>query len=154
MIQSLSERVARQAHKDQVDLAGKPYIGHIERVVANLIQRWPDVTEDEIAAAWLHDVIEDTELDAGLLLDIGISPGAVSIVQEVTRPPNSTYLAWIQTLTALGSISAARVKLADNEDNRSPERINAIPQGSNMLEKRYLPAKVMLERRLGIDDWY
>jgi hypothetical protein len=41
-----------------------------------------------------------------------------------------------------------RVKLADNEDNISPERIASIPEGESMLKKRYLPAKKMLEGRI------
>lgn len=143
-----AESIARHAHADQVDKAGKPYIEHIERVVENLMRRWPDATEDEIAAAWLHDVIEDTEWDADLLRNAGISPGAVSIIQEVSRPAGSTYKAWIQRLAALGSASAVKVKLADNEDNSSPERVASIPDGGSMLIKRYRPARDMLEGRL------
>jgi hypothetical protein len=40
-----AEPIARQAHAVQVDRAGAPYIGHIERVVANLVRRWPAATE-------------------------------------------------------------------------------------------------------------
>jgi (p)ppGpp synthase/HD superfamily hydrolase len=146
----LAERLARHAHERQVDRAGKPYIMHVERVVANLIRRCRDASDDEIAAAWLHDVIEDTEWDAGLLRSAGVSVNAVSIVEEVTRPAGSTYKAWIQSLAALGSLSAVKVKLADNEDNRSPDRVAAIPEGANMLAKRYLPAREMLEARLSL----
>jgi hypothetical protein len=147
-----AERLARHAHRDQVDRAGQPYIGHLERVVANLKRRWPDATEDEIAAAWLHDVIEDTHWDMGLLLRAGIPLAAALIVDEVTRPKGSTYLAWVQTLAALGSLPSVRVKLADNEDNSSPDRVAVIPEGPAMLEKRYRPARRFLEARLAADD--
>lgn len=126
---NLPSRLAHHAHATQRDRAGKPYVERLARVVANLIRRWPDATEDEIAAAWLHDIIEDTAWDATMLRTAGISPGAVAIVKEVTRPEGSTYLAWIQTLAALGSISAVRVRLANNEDNSSPERVAAIAGG-------------------------
>lgn len=148
MAETIAESLARHAHRNQTDKAGKPVIEHIERVVANLLRRWPDATNDEIAAGWLHDVIEDTEWDAPLLIKAGVSAGAVAIVQEVSRPAGSTYLAWIQTLAALGSIGAVRVKLADNEDNRSPERAAAVPNGESMLRQRYLPAQALLENRL------
>lgn len=143
-----AERLARHAHAGQTDRAGKPYIQHIERVVANLLRRWPDATEDEIAAAWLHDVIEDTEWDAALLRRAGLPLEVIVIVEEVTRPAGSTYRAWIQSLAALGSLSAVKVKLADNEDNTSPDRVASIPEGENMLRKRYLPAKAILEGRI------
>jgi (p)ppGpp synthase/HD superfamily hydrolase len=148
MFTTTAEQLARHAHRDQVDRAGKPYIEHVERVVANLLRRWPDATEDEVAAAWLHYTIEDTEWDADLLRTVGIPASAVSIVEEVSRPAGSTYRAWIQSLAALGSLSAVRVKLADNEDNISPERVASIPEGGSMLKKRYLPAKKMLEGRI------
>ena len=144
-VATTAERLARHAHGNIVDKAGQPYIGHIERVVTNLLRRWPDATEDEIAAAC--DVIEDTEWDAALLREAGISATAVSIVEEVTRPAKSTYLAWIQSLAALGSISAVKVKIADNEDNSDPGRVAAIPDGPRILRARYKPAREMLEGR-------
>jgi (p)ppGpp synthase/HD superfamily hydrolase len=143
-----AERLARHAHQDQTDRAGEPYIGHIERVVANLLRRWPDATNDEIAAAWLHDVIEDTEWDVDRLLQAGIASGAVTIVEELTRPVGSTYIGWIQSLAARGSLAAVKVKLADNDDNTAPGRVAAIPEGASMLADRYLPARAMLEDRL------
>jgi (p)ppGpp synthase/HD superfamily hydrolase len=145
---AVAERLARQAHKDQVDRAGQPYVGHLERVVANLLRRWPEATGDEIAAAWLHDVIEDTQWDADLLLRAGVPPGAVEIVQALTRPAGLTYQAWVKSLAALGSLSAVRVKLADNDDNTAPGRVAAIPEGESMLRTRYLPARNLLEARI------
>ncbi len=143
-----AERLARHAHANQVDKAGMPYIEHVERVVRNLLQFWPDATADEISAAWLHDVIEDTEWDAALLRRAGIAPGAIAIVQELTRDPGATYLAWIQSLAALGSTSAIKVKLADNADNSDPIRVAAIRDGADLLRHRYLPARELLQRRL------
>jgi (p)ppGpp synthase/HD superfamily hydrolase len=144
----LAERIARQAHRFQTDRAEQPYIGHIERVVANLLRRWPDAADDEIAAAWLHDVIEDTEWTAYALRKAGIAPCAVAIVEELTRPDGPTYLGWIEALAASGSLSAVRVKLADNDDNTDPARVAAIPDGPAMLARRYRPARAMLEARL------
>ena len=51
-----AEDIARMAHAEQVDKAGQPYIGHIERVAAR-------VTSDEAkCVAWLHDVLEDSDV--------------------------------------------------------------------------------------------
>ena len=146
---TIAERIAREAHKDQLDRAGKAYIGHVERVVANLLRRWPDATEDEIAAAWLHDVLEDhhDKWSADRLIMAGVSAGAVAIVEELTRP-EMTYLEWIRKLASDGSLSAVKVKIVDNEENSSPERVAAIPEGESLLNNRHRPARVILETRL------
>jgi len=55
---SLLERaieIAVTAHKDQVDKAGKPYILHPLRLMFKM------QTENEMIAAALHDVVEDTD---------------------------------------------------------------------------------------------
>ena len=144
----VAERLARDIHLRQVDKAGRPYIRHIERVVENLLRRWPGATDDEIAAAWLHDAIEDSPWDGPLLLRAGVSPGAVAIVEELTRPKGWAYLDWIRALAAIGGLSAVKVKLADNEDNSDPERVAAIVDGASLLERRYRPAREMLECRI------
>ena len=144
----IAERIARRAHAHQVDKAGQPYVGHLERVVRNLVRRWSDVTADELSAAWLHDVMEDTEWDADMLRRAGIPASTIQIVEELTRPPRFAYQAWIHSLAALGSRSALRVKLADNEDNSDPDRVAAVPDGQAMLEARYRPARILLEKGL------
>lgn len=53
-----AERIATAAHAGQVDMAGRPYIGHRARV-ASLVAELTD-DPDAIAAAWLDDVVEDT----------------------------------------------------------------------------------------------
>lgn len=45
------------AHRGQVDKAGQPYITHPARVAARVAG-----DENAVAAAWLHDVVEDTGL--------------------------------------------------------------------------------------------
>lgn len=150
MSDEIAEDIARTAHAGQVDKAGQPYIGHVERVVANLLRRWPDATDDEVAAAWLHDVIEDTRWNAQALLEAGVSLFATAIVVEVSRPgwDFMPYLNWIEVLAELGSHSAIRVKLADNADNSAPWRVALIPAGEESLAARYRPARALLERGL------
>ena len=149
MSDEIAEDIARTAHAGQVDKAGQPYIGHVERVVANLLRRWPDATDDEVAAAWLHDVIEDTRWNAQALLEAGVSLFATAIVVEVSRLlPLVPYLSWIEQLAGHGSHSAIRVKLADNEDNSAPWRVALIPDGEAKLTRRYKPARALLERGL------
>lgn len=144
--------LAKRLHDGQFDKAGEPYFGHLERVVANLLRRWPDASQDEIAAAWLHDVIEDCAITAQDLHELGASQETCRIVAAVTRPAGSDYLAWIGALARSGDRSALRVKLADNEDNRAPERVAALADGQHRLATRYEPARRLLESGLGVPD--
>ena len=48
-------QIATEAHKGQLDKAGRDYIGHPLRVMAM------GKTEDEKIVGVLHDVIEDTD---------------------------------------------------------------------------------------------
>lgn len=50
--------IAVRAHADAVDKAGKPYILHVMRVVAAVV----DEGEDAMQVAVLHDVLEDSDI--------------------------------------------------------------------------------------------
>lgn len=136
--------LATALHAGQVDKAGKPYIEHLARVAAILLQRFPDATTAEQEAAWLHDSIEDTGTTPESLLTAGVSPEAVEIVKLVTKPEGVVYLDWIGDLAKTGNIGAIRVKLADNEDNQDPARVALVPGADRMVETRYAPARKML----------
>lgn len=74
----LAEQLARIAHAGQVDKQGLPYIEHVARVAASVVTdvcaTVPDTGSTAVAAAWLHDVLEDTPTTAADLLAAGI-PG-------------------------------------------------------------------------------
>lgn len=143
-----AEQLARKMHAGQVDKAGEPYTGHLERVVTNLQRRWPDATDDEIAAAWLHDALEDTVATPADLRATSVSERTIAIVGLVTKPAGVAYLDWIRWLAGAGDVSALQVKLADNEDNSDPGRVAALQAGPRLLAERYLPARTILERAL------
>jgi len=48
--------IASEAHKNQKDKVGKPYITHVMRVMERC------KSDDEKIVAVLHDVVEDTEI--------------------------------------------------------------------------------------------
>jgi len=60
--------VAEQAHDGQKRDGGEPFLVHPLRVATHLFVVRPDVTEQELAVAILHDVLEDSpEWDRGRL---------------------------------------------------------------------------------------
>jgi len=140
--------LAERLHAGQTDKAGAPYITHLARVAGILQRRWPDATPDEVAAAWLHDSLEDTEATEASLRTAGVTPETIRIVRAVTRPDGSDYLDWIGTLASSRDVSILRVKLADNEDNRDPIRVAALPGAAERVATRYEPARIILESGL------
>ena len=77
-IVEIAQAIAEEAHAGQTDKAGRPYIGHPARVAARVD------TEEQAAAAWLHDV-EETPVTAEQLHSRGIPQNVVTAVQALTR---------------------------------------------------------------------
>lgn len=134
--------LATRLHATQTDKAGRPYIEHLAAVVDILLRRWPDAPAYAVEAAWLHDALEDTDATTMLLHEAGMSREAVAIVMDLTRPPETHYLKYLNQLINHGSLWSIRIKLADNEHNSDPAR--ALP-GSDLVERRYAPARKLLE---------
>lgn len=137
----IAKAIATLAHLGQVDKAGEPYIGHPERVIGFL----NNPTNTEIAAAWLHDVLEDTAWTADDLKAAGVSWDVLHIVVALTRFPDVSqedYYAGIRD-----SYSARRVKLADIADNTTPERLAKLDDKTIVrLIKKYAHAREVLLR--------
>ncbi|MET0870898.1 MAG: HD domain-containing protein, partial [Paeniglutamicibacter terrestris] len=79
----IAENIARINHAGQVDKSGIDYITHPERVAAGVAQHGGST--EAIAAAWLHDVLEDCEVSAAELAHAGIPATVIEAVQAVTK---------------------------------------------------------------------
>jgi len=130
----LAARLARLAHRDQVDKAGVSYISHPARV-AGRVGTWGG---DEIAvvAAWLHDTVEDTWVSLDLLRAMGFPPAVIKAVDAVSKRDGETEEAYVERIAA--SPSAVMVKRADLADNADPVRL-AVLDGSTRerLSEKY-----------------
>jgi (p)ppGpp synthase/HD superfamily hydrolase len=128
--------LAVEAHRGQRDKSGQPYILHPLRVMLRL--------EGEPArmAAILHDVVEDTPYTLERLREMGYPPAVLAAVERLTRRSGETYEAFIERVSE--DPLAARVKLADLEDNLDVRRLDAV--GGKDVERlnRYLKARARL----------
>ena len=104
------ERIARQAHAGQTRRGGEPYIEHPRRIAESL------GVPHMACVAWLHDVLEDTELTADELLDMDVNESTVRIVQELTHQAEEPYDAYIERIRC-GSNEARIIKVCDIVDN-------------------------------------
>ena len=127
----IAERIAREAHAGQVDKQGQPYILHVERVAAA-------VSEPAKAAAWLHDVLEDTAVTFDDMRAAGVGHMTCCMVNCLTRG-HAGYGDYIERIADTEHDETIEIKLADLRDNLRggcPETLRA----------RYLKAIERLER--------
>ena len=130
--------LARRAHAGAVDKAGRPYIEHIERVVARL-----DGEEERIVAA-LHDIVEDTEHGPDDLRAAGLPEHLVSAVLALTRRPGEEYPAFVARAAA--DPVARAVKRADVLDNSDEARLSHLKKDeAARLRRKYAGALEALE---------
>lgn len=120
--------IAVEAHREQVDKAGAPYILHPLRLMLRVMGN------DEMIAAVLHDVVEDTEWTIDRLRREGFSDAVLSAIDCLTRREDETYEQFIERAAA--NPVARRVKLADLEDNMDIRRIRTLgPSAHDRLER-------------------
>lgn len=77
---------------------------------------------DEIGAcaAWLHDVVEDTDTSLADLLTAGFPEKVLRILELLTHEESVPYMDYVKKLAA--DPIAKAVKLADLQDNANPLR--------------------------------
>ena len=97
--ESSARRIAEAAHTGQVDRAGNPYFGHIERVAQAV--KAAGGSETQVVAAYLHDVIEDTDKTSAELLDAGVSTAALTLIAILTRQDEVSYEDYLQQILSL-----------------------------------------------------
>jgi (p)ppGpp synthase/HD superfamily hydrolase len=119
---AIARAIATVAHKGQVDQAGVPYIYHPRRVAAKAAVLGNPVQE---AAAWLHDVIEDTHLDEDDLRAAGVSQEVLTVVKLLTRRKGQDPAAYYAQIR--DNPDALVVKLADIGDNLNRDRMALLP---------------------------
>jgi (p)ppGpp synthase/HD superfamily hydrolase len=110
-------RIAFDAHKEQTDKSGLPYIYHPVHLAEQM--------EDEISAcaALLHDVVEDTPVTFESLRQEGISDDVIDVLRLLTHDGNVPYMDYIKKIKESGNSYAIRVKLADLIHNSDPARL-------------------------------
>lgn len=133
--------VAQLAHAGQLDRAGKPYIGHPQRVAAS--QR----SDVAASAAWLHDVVEDTTVTLDDLRRGGFGHRVVDAVDALSRREGEDYLAYVRRAGA--NPIARLVKIADLHDNMDLSRFDGRPTAEleaarERVARKYEPALRLL----------
>lgn len=115
MLLDRAERFAAMAHAGQTRVGGAPYITHpaaVVEILKSVGERRPYI----LAAAWLHDVLEDCAVDYETVCAVA-GPRVGALVVGLTKRrglPEARYLRRI-----FDSPDLTRVKLADRIHNAS-----------------------------------
>ena len=122
---------------------GEPYIVHPAEV-ASIVASVPGSTPDMVAAAWLHDVIEDTgctftDVHMAFGIDIATLVGWLTDVSKPEDGNRATRKAMDREHTARAPAEAQTIKLADLISNS-----RSIMAHDPEFAKTYLAEKRML----------
>ena len=135
MKQSQSEKayeIAKRAHLGQVDKAGEDYIKHPEKV-ASFVK-----TDEEKAVAYLHDVIEDTELTLEDLHEYEFSKEVIEAVDIITKKKGEDYQSYLNSVKK--NKLARAVKLADLRHNSDLTRLTKVTEKDIERKEKYQKA--------------
>ena len=135
MKKSQSEKayeIAKKAHLGQVDKAGEDYIKHPEKV-GSFVK-----TDEEKAVAYLHDVIEDTELTWEDLNKYDFSKEVLEAVDIITKKRGEDYQSYLNSVKK--NKLARAVKLADLRHNSDLTRLIKVTEKDIKRKEKYQKA--------------
>jgi|UPI0007C815CE hypothetical protein len=128
------EAVARRAHAGQVDKTGRPYAEHLAAVAEGVRERGGD--QEQIAAAWLHDSIEDDALSSEWLAGAPLSERTKALVLAMTKHPDEDLRDYAARLRA--EPGAVLIKQADLAHNSNPGRLAQLDPATRIrLRRKY-----------------
>lgn len=146
-IVELAQQVATEAHDGQFRWDKKtPYITHPASVAVGVIAavaQWDDdPASHAVAAAWLHDVVEDTDVTLDDLQHVHSFPWqVVTAVDRLTKRDGQSYTDYIKQVA---SYAVSRVvKIADIQHNSS-----SLPKKKGARWDKYQLALYILQRTL------
>ncbi|MFF9348359.1 HD domain-containing protein [Streptomyces sp. NPDC014734] len=135
------EAIARAAHADQRDKAGRPYTEHLAAVADGV--RAGGGSDDQIAAAWLHDAVEDGVLPEEWLVGAALPQQVKDMVLAVTRREGEDLSAYTRRI--LATPGALLVKESDLAHNADPARLAVLePATRTRLTEKYAHVRRLL----------
>ena len=145
-----------RVHEGQVRLSGEPYLSHPLEVANILAEMNMDV--ESIAAALLHDVIEDTPATKEDISEL-FGPGVAHIVEGVTKlstlPSATKVVQQAESLRKMilamaDDIRVILIKLADRLHNMRTLKYHKKPEKQAAIAQETLDIYAPIAARLGI----
>lgn len=125
------------AHKDQVDKSGMPYVFH----PFHLAEQMED--EETTVVALLHDLVEDTQYTFDDLRAMGFSDNVIEAIATMTHDEAVPYMEYIKAVKKNRIASA--VKQADLLHNSDLSRLDAVDDKALKRAEKYKEALRLLQ---------
>jgi len=128
--------IAYNAHMNQLDRAGVPYIYHPIHVAEQM--------NDEISCicALLHDVVEDTDITFEDLQK-EFPQEVINVLRLLTHAENVDYMDYIKAIKQ--NKIATKVKVVDIRHNSDPSRLDNVSEDDMRRTEKYKKAlKILL----------
>lgn len=122
-------KIAFEAHKDQVDKNGIPYIYHPFHLAEQM------KTEYEICVALLHDIVEDTDITFDDLIKAGFTDEVINAIKLMTHDESVPYMEYVEKIR--NNPIAKEVKLADLAHNSDLTRLDHVTEKDLARKKKY-----------------
>lgn len=130
-------KLAYEKHDGQVDKSGLPYIFH----PFHLAEQMDD--EDSVIVALLHDVVEDTDVTADDLAEMGFSERVIDAIKIMTHDKSVDYFEYIKKISA--NPIAAKVKITDLRHNSDLTRLDVVTEKDRERVEKYKKSIELLE---------
>ncbi len=121
-----------EAHKEQVDKSGMPYVFH----PFHLAEQMKD--EETTIVALLHDVVEDTDYSLEDLRNMGFSENIITAISFMTHDDDIPYMEYVKAIK--NNRIAATVKHADLMHNSDLSRLDVVDEKAIKRAEKYKEA--------------
>ena len=131
-------RFAKAAHAGQTDRGGHPYEEHLAAVAGGC------ETVAQQTVGWLHDIIEDTDVDAARLREEGFAPEIVEAVVLLTKEytPDFDYYEYLSAICE--NPLACAVKKSDLLHNMDTSRLAEVTDADREYQRKYEVSRLFL----------
>lgn len=131
-------RLSFDAHKDQVDKSGMPYVYHPFHLAEQMD------SEETVTVALLHDVVEDTDYTMEDMIAMGFPKSVTDALALMTHDKAVPYMDYVAKIKA--NPIATAVKLADLRHNSDTSRLETIDETVLRRVQKYRDAIALLEK--------
>ena len=128
--------ISFNAHKDQLDKSGIPYVYHPYEVAERM------ETEAQTCVALLHDVVEDTDITLDELA-ADFPAEVIDALRLMTHDKSVPYLEYVKRIKT--NPIAAKVKLEDLRHNSDLTRLDEVTEKDLERVEKYKIARMILE---------
>ena len=125
-------KICFEAHKNQVDKTGIPYVFHPFHLAEQM--------DDELSTicALLHDVVEDTEMTLEDISNLGFGDDVCRVLSLLTHKDDVPYMDYVREIAK--NPTATKVKIADLKHNSDLTRLDVIDEWAIKRKEKYSEA--------------